>query len=109
MGDFIFAVFADAGFVTSSRLSFTSLDDYSRNMQLAAGFGLRYMTAFGPIRLDLARRLPVGPPLPVAMPQSGGVDYPTFGSCFGLGSAPAGYPGSPEGLCTFHLSIGEAF
>jgi translocation and assembly module TamA len=108
-GDFVVAVFADSGFVTSSSLSFTSLDYYARNLLLAAGFGLRYLTAFGPIRLDLAHRLPLGPPLPVGMPANGGVDYPTYGSCFGLGSAPAGYAGSPEGLCSFHLSIGEAF
>ena len=93
----------------------------------ALGLGLRYLTIVGPIRLDVARRLNIGQPLPILDPTSG---RPTasiggLGDCFGLGvekttiTNPDGstrtvnveksYAGAPEGYCTFFLSIGEAF
>ncbi|MHB8878093.1 MAG: autotransporter assembly complex protein TamA [Myxococcaceae bacterium] len=107
-GDFTFALFLDTGFVTPEELNLSSARYYSENMLAAAGFGFRYMTPFGPIRVDLARRLPIGRPLPV---DTGNIEAPfrIYNNCFGLGDVPPGYPGSPEGLCTFHLSIGEAF
>ncbi len=107
--DVILALFVDSGFVTAEELSLTSASYYSRNLFVAAGFGFRYLTAFGPIRVDLARRLLLGPPLPVDQPADATVAYPASGECFGLGSSRPGYAGSPEGVCAFHLSIGEAF
>ena len=53
------------------------------------GVGFRYRTLVGPIRVDLARRLPFGPPLQITNP---GQPYPTDNSCFGLfGSSTPGY------------------
>jgi translocation and assembly module TamA len=89
----------------------------SQNLHYAVGLGLRYLTPVGPLRLDLAYRLPWGPPLPV----TGGRAFEYNDSCFGLGggarepSSEEPLPstrtlsGSPEGRCVFHLSIGEAF
>ncbi|MFZ5470361.1 MAG: BamA/OMP85 family outer membrane protein, partial [Myxococcota bacterium] len=75
-GDWVLATFLDGGFVTPG--SFDALDPayYSRNLLLAAGFGLRYRTPLGPIRADFARRLPVGPPLPVIQSSASAVDFP---------------------------------
>jgi len=73
----------------------------------ALGLGLRYLTVVGPIRVDIARRLNIGSPL-FQLPETGGYTYPA-GTCFGLGSKEGSYAGAPEGLCTLHLSIGEAF
>ncbi len=87
----------------------------------AVGIGLRYLTLVGPLRLDIARRLNIGRPLPIFDPASGGaITVGGMGDCFGLGGTrekdPATgrivgteYAGAPEGLCTFFLSIGEAF
>ena len=52
----------------------------------AVGLGLRYRTIVGPLRLDLARRLNIGRPLPVFDPAtSGATTIGGFGDCFGLG------------------------
>lgn len=116
---FELAAFFDAGFVTSQDVWTGARQDaayFTRNLQYAAGIGLRYLTAVGPIRLDLAYRLPGGPPLSVFQ-QSPSLNLPSQETgCFGLnpfgifsgrtGPQTAGYP---EGLCAFHLSIGEAF
>ena len=92
----------------------------------AVGLGLRYLTIVGPVRLDVARRLNIGRPLPILDSTSGTVKtIGGWGDCFGLGvkktttTGPDGstrtvnvekeYAGSPEGYCTFFLSIGEAF
>ncbi|ATB43422.1 outer membrane protein [Cystobacter fuscus] len=91
----------------------------------AVGLGLRYATLVGPIRVDIARRLNIGQPLPILRSTAGS---PTtlggLGDCFGLGvkkqtivedgvsktvNVTRNYAGAPEGLCTFFLSIGEAF
>ncbi|MRI91905.1 BamA/TamA family outer membrane protein [Aggregicoccus sp. 17bor-14] len=84
-------------------------------LQHAVGIGLRYLTLIGPIRLDIGYRPPFGGPLRV---YSGAttpaeqqlVEDLNDTSCFGLfGNKGTKYPGAPEGRCSFHLSIGEAF
>ncbi len=88
----------------------------------AVGLGLRYLTIVGPVRLDVARRLNIGQPLPILDPTSGRVasSIGGLGDCFGLGvqeetrdgrtvKVEKNYAGAPEGYCTFFLSIGEAF
>ena len=56
------------GFVTPG--SFEPIDPgyVTRNMLFAVGLGARYLTPVGPIRVDLAYRLPIGPPLPLIGP-----------------------------------------
>ncbi|MFL5343806.1 MAG: BamA/TamA family outer membrane protein [Hyalangium sp.] len=97
------ASFWDTGFVGAGSLDVNPLRD---GLYHALGLGLRYLTVVGPIRVDIARRLNIGPPLPV---QGVGYTYPRSGTCFGLGGKKTLYAGAPEGLCTFQLSIGEAF
>jgi translocation and assembly module TamA len=104
------AVFFDTGFVSSDDLLHgfrNSSDSFFGSMQYAVGIGARYLTVVGPIRVDLAWRLPIGPPLTVINPQ--GVDYNQDTACFGMGFIGGHRSGSPEGVCAFHLSIGEAF
>jgi len=77
----------------------------------AVGVGVRLLTAVGPIRLDLARRLPFGD-LPVLYAVEGGaivpMGYTADNSCFGLGGS---HPVTPvsDNMCVLHISIGEAF
>ncbi|WNG30364.1 BamA/TamA family outer membrane protein [Cystobacter fuscus] len=78
----------------------------------AVGLGLRYATIVGPIRVDVARRLNIGQPLPILGSTPGEVTtLGGWGDCFGINKSDKkeNYAGSPEGLCTFFLSIGEAF
>ena len=79
---------------------------------------MRYLTIVGPLRLDLARRLNIGRPLPIFDPSTGqSTTLGGWGDCFGIGvkreqgipPQEKEYAGAPEGLCTFFLSIGEAF
>ncbi len=100
------ASFWDTGFVGAESLSLGGRNALSNSLYHALGVGLRYITVVGPIRVDIARRLPIGPPLPV---EGAGYTYPAGGTCFGLGSKKSTYAGAPDGLCTFQLSIGEAF
>jgi translocation and assembly module TamA len=100
------ATFLDSGFVGEDSLAGRQLNPFDGGLYHAVGLGLRYITVVGPIRVDIARRLNVGPPLPVT---GDGYTYPPSGTCFGLGSKKTDYAGAPEGLCTFQLSIGEAF
>jgi translocation and assembly module TamA len=72
------------------------------NLQYGAGVGLRYITLFGPLRIDVASRLPTargGDPWPgvqvVQITQGGGV-------------SPTGAVHHPP-IVSVHLSIGEAF
>jgi translocation and assembly module TamA len=113
-GNLVLATFLDMGFVTVDNL----VDGWRRqpnyffgNMQYAVGLGLRYRTIVGPIRLDIARRLPIGPPLTIVN-QPIPVNLPAADTtCFGIGflGGKGTRAGSPEGVCAFHLSIGEAF
>ena len=85
-------------------------DDLS-TLLWAVGFGLRYRTPIGPIRVDFARRLQVGRPPPLLQIDAAGVvsqqRYDVDDSCFGFG----GSRSSPvsDNLCAFHIAIGEAF
>ncbi len=100
------ATFWDTGFVGVDPLSLRGPSPFNNRLYHALGLGLRYLTVVGPIRLDIARRLNIGAPLFV---EGAGYTYPASGSCFGLGSKKTTYAGAPDGLCTFQLSIGEAF
>jgi outer membrane translocation and assembly module TamA len=102
------ATFVDYGQVT------TGLASPSDVAQLlwAAGVGLRYLTPIGPIRVDIARRLPFGRLPPLYYENSSGVieqaSYVVDPGCFGLFST---HPNSavPDGSCVLQISIGEAF
>ena len=98
------ALFADAGYVTQAPLS----GNLFSSLNVALGFGVRYRTPIGPIRVDLAARLPVGAPLERAgVVRQNAVNRGCF---FGLGAGQSDvYAGSPEGVCAFHVSVGEAF
>jgi translocation and assembly module TamA len=102
----VVATFLDSGFVGNESLSLQRVSPFGSQLYHAVGLGLRYLTVVGPIRVDIARRLNIGPRLPV---EGVGYIYPASGTCFGLGSPKTDYAGAPEGLCTFQLSIGEAF
>ena len=67
-------------------------------LQFAAGVGLRYRTPFGPLRLDVAARLPerIGTLTSASFPS---VPYTTW---------PDGTP-HREPILAVHLSLGEAF
>ncbi len=99
------AVFTDLGLVTTEQLQRSSF----RQLQLAVGGGVRYRTPVGPIRLDLAYRPDVGPPLQVYQAEGAALTYRQSQGCFGFGNGKEGGGGSPEGPCALHLSIGEAF
>jgi translocation and assembly module TamA len=114
------AAFADFGAVTREALSPSVLD----SLQLATGLGLRYLTPVGPIRVDIAYRWPIGRPPPLfdesgreityrRLPDGGTVPGRETGaninkSCFGIGGSTA-TTWVTDGLCVFHISIGEAF
>jgi translocation and assembly module TamA len=125
IGNLFLAAFHDTGLVGAGPLNFGAhqtdvrkesgrvFGDYHYQ---AVGLGVRYVTIVGPLRLDLARRLNIGRPLPIFDPATGGATtLGGLGDCFGIGgveqreAASNTYAGSPEGLCTFFLSIGEAF
>jgi translocation and assembly module TamA len=104
------ALFMDTGFVTRPELNFGRVAEFfSEKMQYAVGTGIRYLTLVGPVRVDLAYRLPWGSPPPVY--ELGGTYLlaPPGGGCFGIGERQGGPTTSPEGRCTLHISIGEAF
>jgi translocation and assembly module TamA len=105
------AAFVDVGQVTTGLFALSDLP----GVLWAVGAGLRYLTPIGPIRLDLARRLPFGtlPTLYTTDPYTGAINpgtnaYPVDESCFGLfGSHPTTVVN--DGFCTLQISIGEAF
>ncbi len=120
--NFVVAAFLDTGFVTQddvvSGLRHQGLSYFTRNMEYAVGAGIRYRTAVGPIRFDIARRLNIGPPLTVLQgnpplnPPSAEDGF--FGLSSGIfrtigGRNLPGDAGYPEGIWSFHLSIGEPF
>ena len=113
-GNLVLAAFFDMGFVTVDNLVHGSRHHqnyFFGNMQYAVGLGLRYRTIVGPIRVDIARRLPIGPPLTIVNQPIPVVLPPTDTTCFGIGflGGKGTVAGAPEGVCAFHISIGEAF
>lgn len=117
--DWVLAVFNDWGLVTAEPLG--AGQDFAQSLYTAVGLGVRYRTPLGPIRLDLGLRLPfVGGAQQVATGQV--KEFLSAPGCFfGAGSglpldnpylygpSAAPYGGSPDNLCSVHLSIGEAF
>jgi translocation and assembly module TamA len=118
--NWVVALFNDWGMVTEKPIG--AGQDVLSALYTAVGLGVRYRTPLGPIRVDLAVRIPtVGGPQQVT--NTGTVpQYRSSPGCFfGLGSGlPADNPylrgaeagpwaGSPDNLCSAHLSIGEAF
>lgn len=108
-GDLVLALFSDTGMVT-----WESLGESANQLQYlytSVGIGARYRTPLGPVRLDFAVRLPVGSPQ--RLNPSGKLDPRIIaydqGGCFGFGNTDPKWGGHPEGICGFHLSIGEAF
>jgi translocation and assembly module TamA len=131
----IIAAFSDFGVVTRNRLPIGDIP----NLQWAGGIGLRYLTPVGPLRIDLAFRLPFGkpPPLyhlngheityaknrqerrpehpldkPPPLMDDGTIAGSETGAninnnCFGIGGSKDVWV--RDGLCAFHISIGEAF
>jgi translocation and assembly module TamA len=91
------AVFLDFGNVTNRVAEALDL----RNLQYAVGAGLRYMTIFGPLRLDIAGRLPrPGGDQPGVQVQR--LDQPL--------NQPTNVVGvHHEPIVSVHVSIGEAF
>jgi translocation and assembly module TamA len=108
-GSLRLAAFVDFGQVSHGPLA---TDDVA-HLLWAVGVGVRYLTAIGPIRLDIARRLPFGrlPVLYALDPAAGTIGvqpYQADDSCFGIGGS---HPTTPvtDSLCVLHISIGEAF
>ena len=114
------AAFFDFGTVTRDSLG----PETFSSLQWALGIGLRYLTPVGPIRVDIAYRLPFGRPPPLFDEQGREITYRRIGetgvefgtetganinkTCFGIGGS---NPNTwvRDGLCVFHISIGEAF
>jgi translocation and assembly module TamA len=105
----VLAVFLDTGFVTREHFQFGNPSYFTDNLQYALGIGLRYRTVVGPIRVDFARRLNIGPPLVVQQLPGQSISYPVDSGCFGLGNSGRSFAGAPDGLCNLQISIGEAF
>jgi len=106
IGPLTLAVFLDAGFVSVGSFDF---HDVGPMMQYAVGFGLRYATIIGPIRVDFAYRLNHGGPLPIITDPAHPVYAPGGTECFGIGTGSTTYGGFPEGRCALTISIGEAY
>jgi translocation and assembly module TamA len=103
------AGFVDFGQVTTGLIGIQDVPD----LLWAVGIGLRYVTAVGPIRVDLAYRLPVGrlPTLYYSNPDTGAImemGYQVNERCFGLFGPNPGGPVT-DGPCVVQVSIGEAF
>jgi translocation and assembly module TamA len=114
------AAFLDFGNVSRERLA----PDDLRHVLWAPGVGLRYLSPVGPIRFDFAFRLPYGRPPPLFNVMGEEITYerrpsgvPVKGretgehvntSCFGIGGSEKS-TWVRDGLCAFHISIGEAF
>ncbi len=116
--NWVLALFNDWGLVTTDPIG--AKTNWGQSLYTAVGFGVRYRTPLGPIRVDLAMRLPfVGGPQQVtpgqvsAFRSSPGCFFNT-GSPYAFNDVPPmaeaqAYGGSPDNLCSAHLSIGEAF
>jgi outer membrane protein assembly factor BamA len=102
------AAFVDFGQVTHGRLTPGDI----AGVLWAVGVGVRWITPIGPIRVDLARRLPFGDLPTLYQVDAAGaivaIPYAANDSCFGLGGSHVVTP-VPDGLCLLHIAIGEAF
>ena len=103
------AAFVDFGQVTHDRLTPGDIP----HVLWAVGVGIRLLTPVGPIRVDLARRLPFGdlPVLYQVDATTGAIvptSYASDDSCFGLFGSHVTTP-VPDNMCTLHIAIGEAF
>jgi translocation and assembly module TamA len=103
------ATFIDFGQVTHGRLQPGDIP----HVLWATGVGVRWITPIGPIRVDLARRLPFGnlPTLYEVDQTTGAIvprGYSANDSCFGLFGSDVVTPVT-DSLCTLHIAIGEAF
>ncbi len=113
--DFTWAVFLDTGFnnradAVEADLNLQNAPAYFRqHLQYAVGTGLRYVTLVGPIRVDVAYRLPWGRAPRVYELPGTYLSPSRAGGCFGIGARPAAFGENPEGVCSLHISIGEAF
>jgi len=99
----LLAGFFDTGTVTRE----SSLQAALERLHHAVGGGVRFVTPVGAIRLDFAFRLPSGPAREVVL-AGGVVPFSENKGCFGFGGG-GGSRSLGDGLCQFHLSIGEAF
>jgi translocation and assembly module TamA len=115
----LFASFVDFGTVTRDRVPLSEIG----RMSWAVGFGFRFLTPIGPLRIDLAVRLPGGRPPPLFDLDGNEITYEkppdnqvvrgtetgehVDRNCFGIGGREDTWV--HDGLCAFHLSIGEAF
>jgi len=106
IGPLTVAIFLDAGYVSVGSFDFR---DVGPMMQYAIGFGFRYNTIVGPIRLDFAYRLNHGGPLPIITDPAHPVYAPGGTECFGIGTGSPTYAGFPAGRCALTISIGEAY
>lgn len=118
-GRLVAVLFADVGVVTPSTLGLSDI----LHAQWALGLGLRWVTPLGPLRIDVAGRLPMGRPPPLFDENGREITYrrlPGGGvepgresganvdrSCFGIGGSSPGWV--RDSLCAFHISVGEAF
>jgi translocation and assembly module TamA len=100
-GNLFGAVFVDAAYV-SYRSAVPSAFQYAfapSRLQWAAGLGIRYRTPIGPVRLDLASRLPTDLSPEVEFEDR----FPTV-------PRSEGAPGTRrEPILSLHLTVGEAF
>ena len=104
------ALFTDAGYVSRPSgvpTAYRQALDLTR-LRWAAGFGLRYRTPFGPIRLDVASQIPTdlsaGIPFEKRFPPVPSVE--NAGATIPNGTVPTEHR---EPWLGVHLSIGEAF
>jgi translocation and assembly module TamA len=112
-GDLVLSVFNDWGLVSSKPLG--PAVDFAASLYTAVGLGVRYRTPLGPIRLDVAYRLPF-PGGPQEVDAGSVKTFRNDPGCFlgidkpsAFSSTPLRYAGSPDSPCALHISIGEAF
>jgi translocation and assembly module TamA len=102
------AAFVDFGQVRRGRLEIGDIP----HVLWAVGVGIRWLTPVGPVRVDIARRLPFGDLPPLLAADAAGaivqVPYVANDSCFGLFGSNVTTP-VPDTMCAFHVAIGEAF
>jgi translocation and assembly module TamA len=101
------ATFVDVGQVTTGLFEVSDLP----GVLWAVGVGLRYLTPIGPLRLDLARRLPFGTLPALYTTATGNImqqSYSPDESCFGFFGSHGDNQVS-DGACTLQISIGESF